>query len=96
MIESLEEEVEIFERHLRVLKLVNHQEPIGIVKLSEETGYPDHKIRYSLRVLEEEGLVEPSAQGALTTERTESFLKTLDKKIKEITEKLEKIKPDKI
>lgn len=93
MINSLEEEVEIFERHLKVLKLVNRQEPIGIVKLSEETGYPDHKIRYSLRVLESEGLVEPSSQGAITTEEVENFMESLDKKIEEIIDKLEKVKP---
>jgi predicted transcriptional regulator len=60
MIESLEDEVEMLERHLEVLTLVIEGEPIGIMKLSNETGYPHHKVRYSLRVLEEETLIEPS------------------------------------
>ena len=47
--------------------MVIENEPIGIVKMSNETGYPHHKVRYSLRVLEEENLIEPSSQGAITT-----------------------------
>ena len=59
MIDRLEKEVDMLERHLQVLKMVIENEPIGIVKMSNETGYPHHKVRYSLRVLEEENLIEP-------------------------------------
>jgi predicted transcriptional regulator len=92
MIDRLEKEVDMLERHLQVLKMVLESEPIGIVKMSNETGYPHHKVRYSLRVLEEENLIEPSSQGAITTERTEEFVAELDDKIDEISEKLEEMK----
>jgi len=92
MIDRLEKEVDMLERHLQVLKMVIESEPIGIVKMSNETGYPHHKVRYSLRVLEEENLIEPSSQGAITTERTEEFVAELDDKIDEINEKLEGMK----
>ncbi|MFC7080374.1 hypothetical protein [Halorussus caseinilyticus] len=92
MIDRLEKEVDMLERHLQVLKMVIESEPIGIVKMSNETGYPHHKVRYSLRVLEEENLIEPSSQGAITTERTEEFVAELDDKIDEISEKLEEMK----
>ncbi len=82
----------MLERHLQVLKMVIESEPIGIVKMSNETGYPHHKVRYSLRVLEEENLIEPSSQGAITTERTEEFVSELDGKIDETTAKLEEMK----
>lgn len=82
----------MLERHLQVLKMVIESEPIGIVKMSNETGYPHHKVRYSLRVLEEENLIEPSSQGAITTERTSEFVAELDDKINEINEKLEGMK----
>ena len=82
----------MLERHLQVLKMVIESEPIGIVKMSNETGYPHHKVRYSLRVLEEENLIEPSSQGAITTERTEEFVAELDDKIDEISEKLDEMK----
>ncbi len=78
----------MLERHLQVLKMVIESEPIGIVKMSNETGYPHHKVRYSLRVLEEENLIEPSSQGAITTERTSEFVDELDDKLDEIVEKL--------
>ena len=52
----------MLERHLQVLRMVIENEPIGIVKMSNETGYPHHKVRYSLRVLEEENLIEPSSR----------------------------------
>jgi predicted transcriptional regulator len=94
MIDRLEKEVDMLERHLQVLKMVIRNEPIGIVKMSNETGYPHHKVRYSLRVLEEENLIEPSSQGAITTERTAEFVADLDGKVDEIIDKLETMKID--
>ncbi|MFC3956886.1 hypothetical protein [Halovivax cerinus] len=92
MIDRLEKEVDMLERHLQVLKMVLENEPIGIVKMSNETGYPHHKVRYSLRVLEEENLIEPSSQGAIKTEETEEFVADLDGKIDTISETLERMK----
>ncbi|MFC4551607.1 MULTISPECIES: hypothetical protein [Halorussus] len=92
MIDRLEKEVDMLERHLQVLKMVIESEPIGIVKMSNETGYPHHKVRYSLRVLEEENLIEPSSQGAITTERTQEFVEELDGKIDEINATLGEMK----
>jgi len=94
MIDRLEKEVDMLERHLQVLRMVIENEPIGIVKMSNETGYPHHKVRYSLRVLEEESLIEPSSQGAITTESTGEFVNDLDEKIDHIIEKLEGMKID--
>ncbi|ACV48287.1 conserved hypothetical protein [Halomicrobium mukohataei DSM 12286] len=82
----------MLERHLQVLRMVIENEPIGIVKMSNETGYPHHKVRYSLRVLEEENLIEPSSQGAITTEQTSEFVDDLDEKVDEIIDKLEGMK----
>ncbi|PSP96815.1 hypothetical protein BRC94_11570 [Halobacteriales archaeon QS_5_70_17] len=94
MIDRLEKEVDMLERHLQVLKMVIDNEPIGIVKMSNETGYPHHKVRYSLRVLEEENLIEPSSQGAITTDETAEFVDDLDGKVDEIIEKLDGMKID--
>ena len=82
----------MLERHLQVLRMVIENEPIGIVKMSNETGYPHHKVRYSLRVLEEENLIEPSSQGAIKTEQTAAFVDELDGKLEEIVEKLDQMK----
>lgn len=82
----------MLERHLQVLRMVIGNEPIGIVKMSNETGYPHHKVRYSLRVLEEENLIEPSSQGAITTERTSEFVEELDDKLDEIVTKIDSMR----
>jgi len=92
MIDRLEKEVDMLERHLQVLRMVIENEPIGIVKMSNETGYPHHKVRYSLRVLEEENLIEPSSQGAITTEDTAEFVEDLDNKISHTIDKLDGMK----
>jgi predicted transcriptional regulator len=60
--------------------------------MSNETGYPHHKVRYSLRVLEEENLIEPSSQGAITTEETQGFVDDLDNKVDTIVDQLQDMK----
>jgi predicted transcriptional regulator len=92
MIGRLETEVDIVERHLHVLKMVIANEPIGIVKMSNETGHPHHKVRYSLRILEEDELIEPSPQGAIVTESTEEFVDELDDKLNGLIDRLERMK----
>lgn len=81
-------------RHLKVLGIVIDNEPIGIVKMSNETGYPHHKIRYSLRVLEDESLIEPTSQGAATTDQTNTFVDDLDERIDAVSEKVAGMKLD--
>ncbi|MFW5934524.1 MAG: hypothetical protein ACOCQL_01590 [Halolamina sp.] len=94
MIDRLEKEVDMLERHLQVLRMVIENEPIGIVKMSNETGYPHHKVRYSLRVLEEENLIEPSSQGAITTDHTAEFVDDLDEKLDDTVDKLRDMRID--
>jgi len=91
MIDRLEQEVDMLDRHLEVLRKVLKNEPIGIVRMSNETGHPHHKIRYSLRVLEEESLIEPTSQGATTTEKSGEFVAELDGRIDDITTTIEEM-----
>ncbi|CAJ35929.1 hypothetical protein [Methanocella arvoryzae] len=92
LISKLEMEMEMLERHLLILKFVIEQEPIGIMKLSEVTRLPKHKVRYSLRVLEHEGLIGPSMHGAVTTEKTKKFIDGLDERIARLGQKYEEVK----
>lgn len=94
--EKVKRELEMLRRHLIILKYVVENEPIGILKLAEETGIPSHKVRYSLRVLEQEGLIAASAPGAVTTERTEAFLKDLDRAVDQIQDMTSGLKDVKI
>lgn len=84
MITDLTDQLAMIQRHLKVLQLVIDQEPIGIVQLSHETDYAHHEVRYSLRQLEEDDLITPSPQGALTTDQTTAFVEDLDDQIENL------------
>lgn len=88
MIERLENEVVMLNRHLDVFRRVIQDGPIGIVNISNETGHPHHKVRYSLRVLEEEQLIEPTSRGAVPTEQADDFLSNHGDDIEDIIERL--------
>ncbi len=77
-------EVELLGRHLDVLKTVKDHGPIGIIRLSKITGHPQHMIRYSLRTLEKDGVIAPSAQGAIVTDKVHETLGTLESSIDDI------------
>ena len=94
MLDSLEHEVEMLDRHLEILCLVINNEPIGMIKLSKQTGYPRYKIQYSFRALERSDLIEPTHNGATTTEQTAEFVETLDDDIDTNIRKLHAMKAD--
>ena len=82
--DRIQNELELLERHVMLLKIIIKEQPIGIIRLSESSGFPQHKVRYSLRILEQEGLILPSADGAVTTEKLETYLPVLKKILKKI------------
>ena len=92
LIGKIETELTLLERHVNTLKCVIQNEPIGIIKLSELLNLPQHKVRYSLRILEEEGLIEPSPEGARTTERLPAFLENLKGILKSLEGIIEELK----
>ena len=81
----IETELDILKRHVDVLKTLRKNQPMGIIKLSEITNYPQHMVRYSLRILEQDGLVEPSPQGAVTTREVDKTLDTLKTTLEKIS-----------
>jgi len=86
LISVIETELNILKRHIHVLKTLQEHQPMGIIKLSELTKYPQHMVRYSLRILEQDGLIEPSPQGAVTTGDVEKTMVILKKTLKEISD----------
>ena len=91
-----EKEIDLLNRHIDVLKTVRDHGPIGIIKLSQMTGQPQHVIRYSLRTLEHDGVIRPSSQGAVITDKIHETLgtlaTTLDGMISSMTELKKKLK----
>ena len=82
---NIEFELDLLQRHIAMLKAIVDNEPIGIIRLSEMLEIPQHKVRYSMRILEQEGLIEPSLEGAVTTDRLKEFLKRLSGALNEIS-----------
>lgn len=95
MLEKMKAEIELLTRHVLVVRAVKENQPIGIMKLSELLDLPFHRIRYSLRVLEQLGYIQATPAGAIVTPLTEEFLKELDKDLDELIVLLESMKQEK-
>jgi len=87
-----EKELSLLSRHLEVLKNVKDNGPIGIIKLSQITGQPQHMIRYSLRTLEKDGLIIPSREGAVVTDRIHEVLGTLESTLNDFSTTVKDLK----
>lgn len=87
-----ERELALLGRHIDVLNKVKEQGPIGIIRLSQLTGQPHHMIRYSLRTLEKNGMILPSPQGAVLTERALASLDDLHSSLENINTTVMKLK----
>ena len=87
-----EKELDLLIRHIDVLKTVRDHGPIGIIRLSQLPGQPQHVIRYSLRTLENDGVIRPSAQGAIVTDRIHESLGTLQSTLDDMITTMSDIK----
>ncbi|NPB02583.1 MAG: DUF977 family protein [Methanopyri archaeon] len=94
MLDSLEEAVKTLRRHVLVLKVVAENQPIGISRISEITGLKWHQVRYSLRVLEREGIIRPSREGAVLTEEAPELIDRLSKRLSEVVEEARELKEE--
>jgi predicted transcriptional regulator len=89
--ERLRDQVEKESRDLSILGAVIDDGPIGIVRLAEETGIPEHKVRYSLRMLEDDGLVEPTPQGAVPVDGIAERVADINAGLDQLIERLEEL-----
>jgi predicted transcriptional regulator len=87
-----EKELFLLSRHLDVLKTVKDHGPIGIIRLSKMTGQPQHMIRYSLRTLERDGIISPSPQGAIVTDKIHKTLGTIESTLNEFSTTVQDLK----
>jgi predicted transcriptional regulator len=94
MIEKVKSEIELMQRHIEVLQTVVSHQPIGIMKLSELLDLPFHRIRYSLRVLEQMGYIRASSAGAVATSQAKDLLANLNDEIETMVELLETMKQE--
>jgi len=89
--DSVFEEIELMGRHIDMLKVTKEMQPIGIIRLSEVLGIPKHKVRYSLRILEKEGLIIATNEGAMVSDKYEQFMREVPEKLEELIVHINKI-----
>ena len=90
--DRLRRDLDLLHRHITVLQAVEEHQPIGIMRLSKRLGVPQHKVRYALRVLEQDGLIRPSQAGAVATKKAKPFHKELRVVLNEMKETVERLK----
>ena len=62
------------------------------MKLTEELGLSQHRVRYSLRVLEQMQYIKATPSGAVATSRADDMLKHFDESLDELISKLQTLK----
>lgn len=85
---SLIEDVELLERHISILKTVKGNQPIGLIRLSEMTGIPKHRVRYSLKLLEQQGIIVATPEGATVSDRYDGFMNEISSYIDELATRI--------
>jgi predicted transcriptional regulator len=88
---GIDKKLDVIERHLQVLEIVQKKEPIGIFKIAELTKIPNTLVRNSLRALEFKKMIEPTRKGAVTTNKVSEVLDNLKTQLKDINNRTSKI-----
>ena len=92
IMEKMASEFELIERHVIMLKITKENQPIGIIRLSEILRMPKHKVRYSLRLLENEGLISPSSEGARVTSKYDDFMADAERSLDDLSVRIGKLR----
>jgi predicted transcriptional regulator len=87
--DRISDELELLSRNVDILEQLSGRTPKGIIRLSEALHLPIHKVRYSLHLLEREGVIEPIADGAVVTDVAREFWDSLDRSLAEMTRRIE-------
>ncbi|MGA8275478.1 MAG: transcriptional regulator [Thermoplasmata archaeon] len=90
--DRISEELELLARNVDILEQLSGRTPKGIIRLSEALHLPIHKVRYSLHLLEREGVIQPSADGAVVTDASREFWASLDKSLDEMSRRVDHLK----
>jgi predicted transcriptional regulator len=92
LIARIEGELELLARNVEILEKLSKSPPIGIIRLSEALHLPIHKTRYSLHLLEREGVIQPSADGAVVTDRVREFWTAMNRSLDRMESLIEQLK----
>jgi predicted transcriptional regulator len=92
LVERIEEELDLLARNVDILEKLAKSPPIGIIRLSEALQLPIHKTRYSLHLLEREGVIQPSADGAVITDKSKEFWADLNQSLERMSAIIQHLK----
>jgi len=92
LVNRIEEEIQLLARNVDIVEKLSKSPPTGIIRLSEALHLPIHKTRYSLHLLEREGVIQPSADGAVVTDKARDFWTNLDKSLDRMTTLVQQLK----
>ena len=92
LVDRIEQELVLLARNVEILERLSQSPPLGIIRLSEALRLPIHKTRYSLHLLEREGVIQPSADGAVVTDRTREFWASLNRSLDNMTTVIQRLK----
>jgi predicted transcriptional regulator len=81
LVDRIADELELLSRNVEIVERLSKSPPTGIIRLSEALHLPIHKTRYSLHLLEREGVIQPSADGAVVTDKAGEFWANLDRSL---------------
>ena len=90
--DRIKDELDLLARNVDILEKLAKSPPIGIIRLSEALNLPIHKTRYSLHLLEREGVIQPSADGAVVTDRAREFWSSLNRSLDRMTESIQHLR----
>ena len=92
LVDRIASELELLARNVDILEKLTGSPPMGIIRLSEARHLPIHKVRYSLHLLEREGVIQPSADGAVITEKAREFWDSLDASLDEMSQLIQHLR----
>jgi predicted transcriptional regulator len=92
LVDRIVEELDLLTRNVDIVEKLSKSPPTGIIRLSEALHLPIHKTRYSLHLLEREGVIQPSADGAVVTDKAREFWANLDRSLDRMTELVRQLK----
>ncbi|MGC8619680.1 MAG: winged helix-turn-helix transcriptional regulator [Thermoplasmata archaeon] len=93
-LDDLGEELDLLQRHIKILQLLKKDGPLGILRISQITNIPQHRVRYSLRILETEGMITASPEGAKIVGNVDDFVKKLKNGLSEIEKRISELRKD--
>jgi predicted transcriptional regulator len=92
LVDRIASELDLLARNVDILERLSGKPPMGIIRLSEALKLPIHKVRYSLHLLEREGVIQPSADGAVVTDQAREFWASLDQSLDRMSTVIQHLK----